>query len=162
MNRVYNRIFFTLCSIIATNTITSTSVFEVDTAAPSATPSAEKKKIQIRAIKNFIIWTGVLYSDFHHWEKHYHNMWKIAHMIQVKERKKWNLGPKKTISLSSLFTSFSILTCCMDDQANSSCYYTVSLFSITFWICSNQWERLSWHLKFCSYINIFSKGINCI
>jgi len=29
-----------LCNIIATNTITSTSVFEVDTAAPRATPSA--------------------------------------------------------------------------------------------------------------------------
>ena len=31
----------TLCNMIATNTITSTSVLEVDTAAPRATPSAK-------------------------------------------------------------------------------------------------------------------------
>ena len=41
------RTWFTLCNIIATNTITSTSVFDVDTAAPRATPSATMiKKIQ--------------------------------------------------------------------------------------------------------------------
>ena len=31
----------TLCNMIATNTMTSTSVFDVETAAPRATPSAE-------------------------------------------------------------------------------------------------------------------------
>ena len=34
----------TLCNMIATNTITSTSVFDVVTAAPRATPSATEKK----------------------------------------------------------------------------------------------------------------------
>ena len=34
----------TLCNMIATNTITSTSVFDVVTAAPRATPSATEKE----------------------------------------------------------------------------------------------------------------------
>ena len=44
----YQKKTHTLCNMIATNTITSTSVFDVVTAAPRATPSATEKKVIIK------------------------------------------------------------------------------------------------------------------
>ena len=38
--------------MIATNTITSTSVLDVDTAAPNATPSAAKQQITVLLLIN--------------------------------------------------------------------------------------------------------------
>ena len=53
--RTERELCVTLCSMIATNTITSTSVLEVDTAAPRATPSAEIK------IKRYILLCTYMY-----------------------------------------------------------------------------------------------------
>ena len=43
----------TLCNMIATNTMTSTSVFDVETAAPRATPSAEMTVTLAACISNY-------------------------------------------------------------------------------------------------------------
>lgn len=56
----YTKILFTLCSIIATNTINWTLVCEVEAAAPNATPSAKFEKSKTQNTINNDDYNGVV------------------------------------------------------------------------------------------------------